>query len=61
MTRFIIGTIADMDNPLTPSQKGFQAVEYYYENVTPEKLQQGRDAVLSTKVEDIRNMPGHYR
>ncbi|MCK5346760.1 MAG: peptidase, partial [Candidatus Heimdallarchaeota archaeon] len=34
MTRFIIGTIARMDRPLTPSQKGNLAVQRYIEKTT---------------------------
>ena len=54
MTRYIIGTIAGMDTPLTPSQKGDRAVTYYLSKTTPEELQQDRDAVLATTADDIR-------
>lgn len=56
MTRYIIGTIARMDRPYTPSQKGNIAFRNYFENLTPEALQKERDEVLSTTPEDIRNM-----
>ena len=56
MTRYIIGTIARMDRPRTPSQKGDSAVRRYLENTTKEGLQKDRKAVLSTSAEDIREM-----
>ncbi len=54
MTRYIIGTIAGLDNPLTPSQKGERAVNYYLSKISQEELQQDRDAILATTAADIR-------
>jgi len=56
MTRFIIGTIARMDKPKTPSEKGRVAFRRYFENTDHEYVQQERDAVLSTTPEDIRKL-----
>jgi Zn-dependent M16 (insulinase) family peptidase len=56
MTRYIIGTIADLDQPLTPSEKGNLAVRYYFEKTRPEQVQEDRNAVLKVKPEDIRSM-----
>ncbi|MFO7889155.1 MAG: insulinase family protein [bacterium] len=56
MTRFIIGTISNMDRPLTPSGEGDQAVSWYLENVTRKDVQTERDNVLETTPEDIQNM-----
>lgn len=56
MTRFIIGTIARMDKPKTPSEKGRIAFRRYFENTDHEYVQQERDAVLSTTPEDIRKL-----
>ncbi|MGD9489727.1 MAG: insulinase family protein [Calditrichaceae bacterium] len=56
MTRFIIGTVARMDKPLTPSQKGSLAVKRYFEKTTKEDLQKERSAVLSVTPADIRGM-----
>ena len=56
MTRFIIGTIAGMDRPLTPSQEGDRAVQRYFEKTTREEIQAERDAVLATTPQDIRGM-----
>jgi Zn-dependent M16 (insulinase) family peptidase len=55
MTRFIIGTVARyLDGPLTPSERGEQAVQRYFEKTTFADLQAIRDAVLSTTAQDIQ-------
>lgn len=54
MTRFIIGTISNMDDPLTASQRGNVAVSRYFQNDTQLKLQAERDEVLSTSLSDIK-------
>ena len=54
MTRYIIGTIAELDSPLTPSQKGDQAVSVFFSKRTAADVQKDRDAVLATRSEDIR-------
>jgi presequence protease len=56
MTRFIIGTIAPLDRPTTPSQRGNIAVQRYFERLNPETLKAERAAILSTTTQDIRNM-----
>jgi presequence protease len=56
MTRYIIGTIAGIDQPLTPSQKGNLAVKRYFEKTNLELLQKDRDEILSTTQDDIRAM-----
>ena len=54
MSRFIIGTIARMDRPMTASQRGDVAVSRYFNKTTQLKLQAERDAVLETNVDDIK-------
>ncbi len=54
MTRYIIGTIANLDYPLTPAEKGDQSFRWYYEKMTEDILQTERDEVLSTTAADIR-------
>ncbi len=61
MTRFIIGTIAGMDMPQSNVQRGDQAVNYYFTKRKAEDLQRDRDAVITTKVEDIRGFAGMIR
>ncbi|MHC6178585.1 insulinase family protein [Clostridium sp. JNZ X4-2] len=53
MNKYIIGTISDLDSPLSPSMKGERAVENYIRHVTYEDLQKERKEILNTKVEDI--------
>ena len=55
MTRFIIGTISNLDQPLTPSEKGNLAFRRYLEGTTKSYVQEERDAVLSTTPEDVKN------
>jgi len=54
MTRYILGTISQMDIPQANVQKGDQAVNYYFTKRKAEDLQRDRDAVLSTKAQDIK-------
>jgi len=56
MTRYIIGTIANLDQPLKPSNKGDLAFRCYLEKTRREEVQNDRDAVLATTAADIRNM-----
>jgi len=56
MTRYIIGTIANLDYLMTPSDKGELAFRRYMENTTKEAVQKDRDAVLSTTPGDIQKM-----
>ena len=55
MTRYIIGTISTLDHPLTPSQKGAQAMSHYFSGRTAEDIQRDRDAILGTTAADIRS------
>jgi presequence protease len=54
MTRYIIGTIAGIDSPLTPSQKGERAVNYYFTGTTKEKLQKDRQEVINTTLDQVK-------
>jgi Zn-dependent M16 (insulinase) family peptidase len=56
MTRYIIGTVARMDRPLTPSDKGDLAFRRYMEKTKMDDVQAEREAVLATTAEDIRGM-----
>jgi presequence protease len=53
MTRYIIGTISGLDVPLTPQQKGDNAVSYYFSKRSYEDVQKDREAILNTKATDI--------
>ncbi len=56
--KYIIGTMASLDAPSTPSQKGINADYFYISGLTFEDKQKMRDKVLSTKIEDIRGFAG---
>jgi len=56
MLGYIIGAISNIDKPLTPSQKGSIAYRNYFTKWTKEKNQKDRDDLLSTNVEDIKQM-----
>jgi Zn-dependent M16 (insulinase) family peptidase len=56
MTRYIIGTVARLDQPLTPSGRGDAAFNNYFSGITREQLQAERSAVLSTTADDIKGM-----
>ncbi len=59
MVKFIIGTISDMDIPLTPSAKGSRSFAAYMTGVSYEILQKERNEVLTATVEDIRKLAAH--
>jgi presequence protease len=56
MTRYIIGTVSGLDRPLTPSQKGENAVSNYLQKIKPEDIQRDRDEVISTTLPDVKGM-----
>ncbi len=56
MTRYIIGTIATLDNPETPAIKANTAMTRFYNGITREFVQSQRDEILSTSSEDISGM-----
>jgi Zn-dependent M16 (insulinase) family peptidase len=56
VTKYIIGTISAIDNPITPSQKGNIAVKNYLEKTSKADVQRERNEVLSTTLNDIKQM-----
>lgn len=54
MTKYIIGAIAKLDSPLTPSSYGAFSYGAYVMGITDEDLQRERDEVLGATVSDIR-------
>ncbi len=54
MTKYIIGTISDMDTPLNPDAKGIRSTTAYLTGLTEDVLQKERDEVLSAQTADIR-------
>ncbi|WP_410506308.1 insulinase family protein [Haloimpatiens sp. FM7315] len=56
MTKYIIGTISELDTPLTPSMKGDAASINYIRGISEEAIKKERDEILSTSVDDIRSL-----
>ncbi|HQO02010.1 MAG TPA: insulinase family protein [Spirochaetota bacterium] len=54
MTKYVIGTISDLDQHLTPSQKGERGARLHISNISYEDIQRERDEVLGVKEKDIR-------
>ena len=56
MTKYIIGTISDMDVPMNPSTKGDRSMAAYLQNISYEEIQKERDQVIRATQEDIRGL-----
>ena len=54
MTKYVIGTMSDVDAPLTPSLKGSRNLSAYLSGVTDEMVQKEREQILDVTQEDIR-------
>ena len=54
MTKYIIGTISNIDQPMTPSTKGDRSLSLYMSNVTAEMIETERSQILNASKEDIR-------
>ncbi|WP_182436816.1 insulinase family protein [Clostridium sp. OF09-36] len=61
MTKYVIGTISNLDAPLTPSVKGSRGLSAYLSGVTEEMMQTEREQVLQATKEDIRALAAHVR
>ena len=60
MTKYVIGTISNLDAPLTPSVKGSRGLSAYLSGVTEEMMQTERDQILGAAKEDIRALAARY-
>lgn len=58
MTKYVIGTVSDMDTPLNPSAKGARSMTAYLQELTYEEIQKERDEVINAEAEDIRALKG---
>ena len=56
MTKYIIGSISEMDTPRTNSAKAALTVSAFISKISNDMLQKERDQVLATKEEDIRKL-----
>lgn len=56
MTKYIIGTISNVDMPLTPKMIGNAAQNMYFTGRTQAQRQQRRDEILATTPKDIQGL-----
>lgn len=54
MTKYIIGTMSNIDRPMTPSAKGDRSMNLYMNHVSAEMIQNERMDILHAGQEDIR-------
>jgi hypothetical protein len=54
MTKYIIGTVSDMDAPLNPNAKGMRSMTAYMQGVELADIQKERNQVIDATQEDIR-------
>ncbi|MDO4633884.1 MAG: insulinase family protein [Eubacteriales bacterium] len=56
MLKYIIGTISEIDTPLTPATRGFRSMAAWLTGITFEEIQRERDEILNATAEDIRSL-----
>jgi len=56
ITKYILGSISSIDQPLTPSMKGIRATIRWITGNTQEDIQKARDQLIETTLEDIRGI-----
>lgn len=56
MTKYIIGTIGNIDQPMTPATKGDRSMNLYMNHVSEEIIREERMQILEATEEDIRNL-----
>ncbi len=54
MDKFIIGTMSNIDTPMTPKMKGNAAAEYWWRGISLADRQKSREQILSARQKDIR-------
>ncbi|MDE6685714.1 MAG: insulinase family protein, partial [Lachnospiraceae bacterium] len=59
MTKYIIGTISELDIPLTPRTRGSRSMYAYLSNLSYEEIQKERDDILAASEADVRKL-GDY-
>jgi len=56
MTKYIIGTISNIDQPMSPAAKGDRSMNLYMSHVTAEMIRAERREILGATQEDIRKL-----
>jgi Zn-dependent M16 (insulinase) family peptidase len=58
MNKYVIGTMSNIDRPMTPASKGERSMNLYMNHVSEEMLMKERSRILNATVEDIRSLAG---
>lgn len=61
MTKYIIGTVSNLDTPLNPNAKGARSMGAWLMGLDYETVQRERDQVLSCECEDIRALAPYLK
>ncbi|MEG1715320.1 MAG: insulinase family protein [Lachnospiraceae bacterium] len=56
MTKYIIGTISNMDQPMNPASKGDRSMNLYLNHVSREMIEEERRQILNATEDDIRKL-----
>ncbi len=56
MTKYIIGTISNIDRPMTPATKGERSMNLYMNHISADMIQKERLEILNAQQEDIRKL-----
>ena len=56
MTKYIIGTMSNMDQPMTPVTKGERSMNLYMNKVSEDMLREERNQILDATQDDIRSL-----
>ena len=56
MTKYIIGTMSNIDQPLTPAAKGERSMNLYMNKVSADMIREERNQILDATQEDIRSL-----
>lgn len=54
MTKYIIGTMSGIDQPMTPASKGERSMNLYMNKVSAEMIREERNQILDVEQDDIR-------
>lgn len=61
MTKYIIGTMSEVDSPLTPSMMGDAAAVNYIRGISQEAIQKERDEILNCNIENLKNLKALFQ
>ncbi len=61
LTKYIIGTISPMDQPLTPSMENDKMLSIYHSEITQEDIMKSRHEVLDTTVDSLKKYRELYQ